>query len=75
MLVRGAEAPIAGALVRHEATAHYTNASGESFLAVQSGAETTIDVSASGYHAMQAASVLNSNERWTFYLEISAEQQ
>lgn len=67
--VRGSESPISGALVRHEAAGYYTNASGESLISVGSGSETTIDVSASGYHAMQASGVLNGDERWTFYLE------
>src|SRR5262245_22163794 len=66
---RGTEQPIAGALVRHEAVAYYTDGSGESALAVAAGSETTIDVSAPGFHAMRAAGTLNSDERWIFYLQ------
>lgn len=64
-----AETPIAGALVVHESTGLYTDAAGESHIIVQSGRETTIDVSADGYRPMQASAVLNSSERWTFFLE------
>jgi hypothetical protein len=64
-----AETPIAGARVVHESTGLYTDAAGESHIIVQPGRETTIDVSADGYRPMQASAVLNSSERWTFFLE------
>jgi hypothetical protein len=66
---RGTEAPIGGALVSHESTPYFTDPSGESRITVEQGEETTIVVSASGYHQMEASGVLNSDERWTFYLE------
>jgi len=65
----GGEMPIAGALVIHESTAVYTDAAGESRFLIQSGRETTVDVSADGYRSMQASAVVNSHERWTFFLE------
>jgi hypothetical protein len=66
---RGTHAPISGALVSHEAAGYYTDLSGESHIVIVYGEETTIVVSASGYHPMEASGVLNSDERWTFYLE------
>jgi len=71
---RGSEAPLAGALVRHNTDGHYTDASGEAHLVVTLGEETTIDVSAPEYHSMQATGTLNGDERWTFYLEPSTNQ-
>jgi hypothetical protein len=69
---RNSEAPIEGALVRHHATGGYTNAAGELSISVEAGRETTVEASASGYHAMTAAAVVNSDERWKFYLEAQA---
>jgi hypothetical protein len=66
---RRSEAPIEGALVRHHASGSYTNASGLSAISVTAGSETTIEVSAAGYRPMTASAVLNSDERWTFFLE------
>ncbi len=66
---RTSESPIAGALVRHEASRFYTDASGELTIVVDAGKETTVEVSAAGYHSMTAAAVVNSAESWTFYLQ------
>jgi hypothetical protein len=63
------ESPIVGALVVHESTDSYTDGAGESRIVVQSGRETTVRVSAPGYQSMEASAVLNSHERWTFFLE------
>jgi hypothetical protein len=72
---RGTQAPIGGALVSHESAGYVTDASGESRITVAPGEETTIVVSASGYHPMEASGVLNSDERWTFYLEPNGPEQ
>jgi hypothetical protein len=66
---RKSETPIEGALVRYLATGSYTDASGLSSVSVSAGRETTIDVSAAGFGTMTASAVLNSDERWTFFLE------
>src|SRR5215510_11745877 len=68
VLVRNSETPIEGALIRHHATGDYTNAQGELSIRVEPGLETAVEVSAPGYHTMTAAAVLNSDERWTFFL-------
>jgi len=66
---RTSETPISGALIRHHTTGGYTNASGELSISVEAGQETTVEASAAGYRAMTASAVLNSDERWTFFLE------
>lgn len=66
---RGSNAPIAGAAVRSGAVAQYTDSAGETILGVARGCETIVNVSAAGFHSMEAAATLNGNERWTFYLE------
>jgi hypothetical protein len=66
---RTSESPIAGALVRHDASRFYTDASGELTITIDAGKETTVEVSAAGYHPMTATAVVNSAESWTFYLQ------
>lgn len=67
---RTSETPIEGALIRHLATGAYTNELGELRISVEAGQETTVEASAAGYRAMTASAVLNSDERWTFFLEL-----
>jgi hypothetical protein len=65
---RTTEQPIPEARVRYGGVYYYADASGQATVSVVAGQETTIDVSADGYEPMGASAILESDERWTFYL-------
>jgi hypothetical protein len=65
---RTTELPIPEARVRYGGVYYYADASGQATVSVVAGQETTIDVSADGYEPMGASAILESDERWTFYL-------
>jgi hypothetical protein len=65
---RTTELPIPEARVRYGGVYYYADASGQATVSVIAGEETTIEVSADGYEPMGASAILESNERWTFYL-------
>jgi hypothetical protein len=65
---RSTELPIRGAVVQYGPELFYTDAFGESAVAIDPSREATITVSATGFHEMSASGTLNTSERWTFYL-------
>lgn len=69
VFTRTGKTPLQGALVQMGQSAARVDASGACEFTLTTGTEASVDVSAPGYVPFGASGVLNSSERWTFYLE------
>jgi hypothetical protein len=75
VLARSTEVPLPGAVVQLGGQADRADAGGVCEFTLTPGTMADVDVSAAGYKPMGASAVLQSNERWTFYLEPAASAQ
>lgn len=66
---RSAEQPISVGVSLNGQPAGYTNTSGVLELSPALGREAVVRVDRAGYGSMEVAAVIESTERWTFYLE------
>ncbi len=69
VLRRSAETPLEGALVHVDKEIGRADALGLCRFSVPSGELMSVNVSATGFMPISAAGVLQSGERWTFWLE------